>query len=120
MAATKKRRATTMSNERLAVVESRLENVVTQTAQTQSDVKTILTEIGSLKVTLATLPNWEAVKAMDKEQRADTEANSTRIAALEVQATEAKSSFRATWATIVVVSILISTLVGWGISIFVH
>jgi RNA-binding protein YlmH len=114
-----KRTKTAVNSERLGVAEERLDNVVSQMPEIREDLKTVLSELGKINVTIATLPTWDAVKAMDKEQKEDIEAAKVRLTTLETAATRVSTAVKVGWGAVVIVSIILSTLIGWGVS-FLH
>jgi len=116
MAATsnKKSRKSYKDNERLAVVEQRLENFVDQLPELQKDVKTILSEVGQVKLTVATLPTWESIKPVHVEHKAELAAALIRIQALETASTQITTGAR----TLVFVGGLVGALIGWGVTLW--
>jgi hypothetical protein len=99
-----------MENERLAVVEQQL----SQLPELQSDVKEILKQVGDIKLSVATLPTWEAIKPAQVKQEAENAALALRVTALETQA----SQFTAGAKTVVFLGTCFGVLIGWAVSWF--
>ena len=103
-----------MDNERLGVVEERLENFVSQMPALQQGVQKILEDVGAIKLTVATMPTWDSVKPMQAEHKAEIAAANLRITALETRSAQISAGAK----TLVFLGTTAGVFIGWAISLY--